>query len=303
MGARGALSSYDRTMRWSIPARGGPASRANAQRNARGTAARLDRWEPARDALWAVLDRYVEAGGAVAVVGAGNGHDVPLRRLAGRAGRVDLIDVDARAARGARGRLPGPLRGRVEVLREDDTAGVADELVTLAARGDLPAVRTAPDAPLGSGAYDVVIGDLLYSQLLYPALRDTALPRERVGVVLERIDRPLVASVVARLHASAPSGVVVHVHDPLGWWDDHRQPVALDEILVAAETDLEAAHELVARGHGPSACDPRAISIEAGIEPLETVFWRWPFQEGVDYLACATVTRPGGVAPPLASPA
>ena len=274
--------------------RGGPASRANAQRNARGTEARLLRWEPARDALWALLDAYVKPGACVAVVGAGNGHDVPLRRLAERASRVDLIDVDGRAARGARARLPGPLRGRVEVLREDVTGGVADELVTIAARGDLPPVREAPAGPLGEGGYDVVIGDLLYSQLLYPALRDTALPRERVGVVLARIDRPLVASVVRRLHASAPAGVVVHVHDPLGWWDDHVQPVSLGEILAAAATDSDAAHELVARGHGPTACDPRAIAIETGLEPIATAFWRWPFQEGVDYLACATVTRPGG---------
>jgi hypothetical protein len=274
--------------------RGGPASRANAQRNARGTEARLERWEPARDALWALLDVYVKDGDRVAVVGAGNGHDVPLRRLAGRASRVDLIDVDARAARGARARLSGSLRGRVEVVREDVTSGVADELVTIAARGDLPPVREAPPTPLGKVGYDVVVGDLLYSQLLYPALRDTALPRERVGVVLARIDRPLVASVVRRLHASAPGGVVVHVHDPLGWWDDHVQPVSLEEILAAAGTDTDAAHELVARGHGPTACDPRAIAIEAGIEPVATAFWRWPFQEGVDYLACATVTRPGG---------
>jgi hypothetical protein len=140
----------------------------------------------------------------------------------------------------------------------------------------------------------VVIGDLLYSQLLYPALRDTTLPRERVGVVLARIDRPLVASVVRRLHLSAPHGVVVHVHDPLGWWLEHRQPVTLDEILAAATVDLDAAHDLVARGHGPTACDPLAIAREAGLEPVETVFWRWPFQDGVDYLARATVTRPGG---------
>ena len=111
--------------------------------------------------------------------------------------------------------------------------------------------------------------------------------------MLARIDRPLVASVVRRLHASvAPGGVVVHVHDPLGWWDDHVQPVTLDEILAAAATDVGAALALVAKGHGPSACDPRAIALEAGIEPVETALWRWPFQQGVDYLACATVTRP-----------
>jgi len=280
-------------MRWSLSERGGPASRANAQRNARGGDERLERWRPARDALWAVLERHLTPGACVAVVGAGNGHDVPLRRLAERALRVDLIDLDARAARGARKRLPDDLRRRVEVIREDVTAGVADELVTTAAAGDLPGVREAPPTALGKGAYDLVIGDLLYSQLLYPALRDTPLPRERIGVILARIDRPLVASVVRRLHESAaPGRVVVHVHDPLGWWDDHVQPVSLDEIFAAAATDVDAALALVARGHGPSACDPRAIALEQGIAVAETAFWRWPFQPGVDYLACATVTRP-----------
>ena len=138
-----------------------------------------------------------------------------------------------------------------------------------------------------------MIGDLLYSQLLYPALRDSALQPERVGVVLARIDRPLVASVVRRLHASVSGGTVVHVHDPLGWWAGHPQRVTLEEILEAAATDTDAALELVARGHGPSACDPRAIALELGCDPIATALWRWPFQEGVDYLACATVIRPG----------
>jgi SAM-dependent methyltransferase len=279
-------------MRWPISGRR-PASQANARRNTRATAARFERWAPARDALWAVLDRHVAAGGRVAVVGAGNGHDVPLARLAGRAACVDLIDLDARAARGARGRLQGDLRDRVAVVRQDVTEGIADELVRSALRGDLPAPLEAPPAPVGSGDYDVVIGDLLYSQLLYPALRDSTLQPERVGVVLARIDRPLVASVVRRLHASAPGGAVVHVHDPLGWWAGHPQRVTLEEILEAAASDTEAALTLVARGHGPSACDPRAIALELGCDPIETAFWRWPFQEGVDYLACATVIRPG----------
>ena len=279
-------------MPWPISERG-PASRANKQRNARATAARLERWRPARDSLWALLDPFVAAGARVAVVGAGNGHDVQLRRLAERAERVDLIDLDGRAARGARGRLPAGLRERVAVVRQDVTAGIADELARVAARGDLPAPREAPLEPVGAGAYDVVIGDLIYSQLLYPALRDSPLQPERVGVVLARIDRPLVTSVVRRLHASAPGGVVVHVHDPLGWWAGHPQRVTLEEILEAAETDSDAALALVARGHGPTACDPRAIALELGCEPVATALWRWPFQEGVDYLACATVTRPG----------
>ena len=271
----------------------GPASLANTRRNARATAARFERWAPARDALWALLDRHVPAGARVAVVGAGNGDDVPLARLAGRGAHVDLIDLDARAARGARGRVHGDLRDRVAVVRQDVTDGIADRLVRSAVSGDLPAPLEAPPEPVGSGGYDVVIGDLLYSQLLYPALRDSALQPERVGVVLARVDRPLVASVVRRLHASAPGGTVVHVHDPLGWWAGHPQRVTLEEILEAAANDTDAALALVARGHGPSACDPRAIALELGCDPIETALWRWPFQEDVDYLACATVIRPG----------
>ena len=229
----------------------------------------------------------------VAVVGAGNGHDVPLARLADRATRVDLIDFDARAARAARGRVHGDLRDRVAVVRQDVTDGIADRLVRSAVSGDLPAPLEAPPEPVGSGGYDVVIGDLLYSQLLYPALHDSALQPERVGVVLARVDRPLVASVVRRLHASAPGGTVVHVHDPLGWWAGHPQRVTLEEILEAAANDTDAALALVARGHGPSACDPRTIALELGCDPIETALWRWPFQEDVDYLACATVIRPG----------
>ena len=282
-------------MRWPISARG-PASRANTQRNARAGAGRFERWRPARDALWALVEPEVAAGARVAVVGAGNGHDVPLARLAERASRVDLIDLDARAARGARARVPAGLRDRVVAVRQDVTDGIADELVRVATRGDLPAPREAPREPLGAGGYDVVIGDLLYSQLLYPALRDSPLQPERVGVVLARIDRPLVTSVVRRLHASAPGGVVVHVHDPLGWWAGHPQRVTLEEILEAAAADTESALALIARGHGPSACDPRAISLELGCEPAATAFWRWPFQDGVEYLVCATVTRPGGAA-------
>jgi hypothetical protein len=281
-------------MRWLPPARG-PASRANAQRNARADPARLERWRPARDALWGLLERYVAAGSRVAVVGAGNGHDVPLVRLAARVGQLDLIDLDARAARRARERVPAELRGRVAVRREDVTAGVADALVRSVAAGDLPEPREAPALPVG--AYDVVIGDVLYSQLLYPALRDARLPRERISLVLARIDRPLVASVVRRLHLSAPGGAVVHLHDPLGWWAGHPQPVTLAEILAAAARDIDAALALVARGHGPSACDPRAAAAAQGCEPVETALWRWPFQDGVDYLVCATVTHPGE--PPL----
>ena len=101
---------------------------------------------------------------------------------------------------------------------------------------------------------------------------------------------------VARLHASAP--LVVHVHDPLAWWDGHEQPVSLEEILDLAESDgPEAALALAARGSGPHESDPRAALAALGLTPTATALWHWPFTDGVDYLACATRQTSGSTQP------
>ena len=64
----------------------------------------------------------------MAVVGAGNGHDLPLRRLGRRAGRLDLIDLDARALARTRRRLL--LSGvRAEAITQDVTHGRADVIL------------------------------------------------------------------------------------------------------------------------------------------------------------------------------
>jgi hypothetical protein len=155
-------------------------------------------------------------------------------------------------------------------------------------RPALPAPR-----PLGTGDYDLVVGDLLYSQLLYPALKDLELPTGRIGAILREAAPPLTDHVVARLQLSAPRGVVVHLHDALGWWDGREQPVALDEILAAARESVASALELVAKGNGPAGCDPRDSLARFGVPVLETRLWRWPFQAGVEYLICATVASGG----------
>src|SRR3954447_26110736 len=87
-----------------------PATAANLARNARAEPGRRARWAPARDALWAMLDPLLEPGATVAVVGAGNGDDLPLTRITGRAAAVTLIDLDERALRRARRHLPRSLR-------------------------------------------------------------------------------------------------------------------------------------------------------------------------------------------------
>jgi SAM-dependent methyltransferase len=270
----------------------GPAWEANAARNAGAEVGRHRRWAPARDALWDFVEPHLWDEARVAVLGAGNGDDLPLRRIAERAGAVTLIDLDATAARAARRRLPWRPRRRVEVIEHDATGGAADRVVTAAVHGIEPPARRPPETPLPGAPYDLAIGDLLYSQLLYPALFDLEIPEPRRAELLRRHAPSLTRATVARLHASAPQ--VVHVHDPLAWWEGHDQPADLAHILRLAEADdIDAALSTIAHGLGPTESDPRAALRSLAIAPRATALWHWPFSEGVDYLACATLA--GGV--------
>jgi len=264
-----------------------PATRANTSRNARAERGRHARWAPARDALWQLLDRHLHPGARVAVLGAGNADDLPLDRIAARAGAVSLIDLDARALGAARGRQPRRLRSRMIVLTHDVTDGAADTIAIAAATRHLPEPVAVSQAPLPGAPYDLVIGDLLYSQLLYPALVD--IPAAHTSAFVERYAPMLTRSVVSRLHLSAPDGLVLHIHDPIAWWHGHAQPVTLEQILTASEHDPGAAVALAAQGTGPHDSDPRAALGSFAIPIRATAMWHWPFSPGVDYLACATL--------------
>jgi hypothetical protein len=283
-----------------------PCRVANASRNAEAGFGRRQRWGPARDSLWDFVGPLIEDGARVAIVGVGNGDDLPLPRITGGAGSVTLIDLDPLAARAARQRLGRTERAKVDVIGHDVTEGAADAIVLAALAddgaseaADLPhlAAESLGEGPLPGAPYDLVVGDLFYSQLLYPALVDLGVDPDRRAETLMRHAPALTRAVVARLHASAPR--VVHVHDPIAWWDGHEQPVALEEILVAATgPDPEAAPALAARGVGPHESDPRAALADLGLSPTATALWRWPFAPGVDYLACATLAT-GTAAPPI----
>ena len=102
---------------------------ANAGRNLLASEARARSWEPARDELWRLIDPLIGCSARVAVIGAGNGHDLPLARLTDRASHVALVDIDRRAPRHARRRLPPDLRRKVSVVEHDVTAGAADAII------------------------------------------------------------------------------------------------------------------------------------------------------------------------------
>ena len=265
-----------------------PATQANTARNARAEYDRHARWAPAREALWRFLDVHLPDGARVAIVGAGYCDDLPLERIAARAGEVTLMDLDKRAIRAARRRQPRPLRGRIDVVEHDVTGGAANGIAIAAAADQVPE-PVVSEAPVPGAPYDLVIGDLLYSQLLYPALVDLGVPAARTSAFLARYAPRLTRSVVARLHVSAPGGLVLHVHDPIAWWPGHPQPVTLEQILTTAERDPVAALALAAQGQGPRDSDPRAALSGFAIPVRATAMWRWPFAAGVDYLACATL--------------
>jgi hypothetical protein len=262
---------------------------ANIRRNAGAELDRRARWAPMRDAYQAFLADYVGHGDRVAIVGAGNGDDLPLRWLAARAGRIDLFDLDVDALHTARRRLAWRLGRWVRVCALDITDGAADAIVR-AARDRTPVVVSPTRAALSEAPYDLVVGDLFYSQLLSPALGDVDVDDRTSIEVLRRHGQRLTDAAVARTHASAPRGVVVHVHDPLAWWPGHEHPFTIDDALARAAHDPDPAHVL-AGAVGPIGCDPRvALTAE---RVVRTSWWRWPFAPEVDYLVCATAVVPG----------
>lgn len=277
-----------------------PATVANVTRNARAERDRWTRWQPTRRALWELLDRHLAPGAAVAVVGAGNGDDVPLRELAARARQVDLIDVDAHAGAGARRRALLGTRRRIDVVAHDITGGAADRIARRAAGGDCADEQSIRFQAWPARRYDLVIGDLLYSQLLHPALVDLGFDARTMCSLARRHGPALTGAVVRRLHeAVAPDGLVVHLHDPLAWWPGHTQPHTLPEILHATRADPAAARRMIAAGSGPRASDPHPHISATGCPIVDEQLWPWPFATGVDYLVHASVAvsaRPTGAA-------
>jgi hypothetical protein len=287
-------SGHDRP--WELRTR--PATTANARRNAAGRPERRSLWLPAQDACWAVLDALIAPGAVVGIVGAGNCDDLPLGRIAERAGRVDLLDLDVAACRAAISHEPRGLRPKIDALQADASGGHADRISAAVVAGRVTQVPGPDWSPFGEGPYDVIVGDLFYSQLLFPGLRDAGVTDERIMLALTTYGPALTGLVVSRMHASAPDGVVVHIHDPVGWWRGHEQPFTLDHVLAVARHSAGDALTMLQSSSGPEGTNPRTALAALGIPVLRTSFWRWPFGPGTDYLVCATVAAlPAGLRP------
>lgn len=140
-----------------------------------------------------------------------------------------------------------------------------------------------------------MIGDLLYTQLLYPGLLDAGIPPERINATLDAVGQAMVDLAVRRIHASlGPTGTAIHLHDPISWMPDHQHPVTLQAIL-AADT-AEQARELLDLGQQVSGGNVRtAVTQDPRATILEEACWQWPFTPTVDYLVWAIAARPVSV--------
>jgi hypothetical protein len=259
---------------------------ANATNNAMHQDLRLERWSPVRDSLWAVVDPLLETGASVALVGAGSCDDVPLARIAERACRIDLLDFDPSSTDRALTRLDASGRDRVTVRTEDVTGGCADTVLrAVRDDGPLPEALPLPYGPLGDGGYDLVVGDMLYTQLLHSGLIALKVFGERQHELMRRYDPHFTNALVQRIQSSlAPRGHAVHVHDVACWSDGHEQPLTLDEVLgdpFWTWTRL--------RRH--DACDPHLMLGKLGADVVDSAWWRWPFEPNKHFLVRATVAR------------
>jgi hypothetical protein len=224
----------------------------------------------------------------VAVVGGGSCDDVPLDRILGRAASVDLVDFDASSTARALARLDAQQRARARVVEVDVTAGCADDVLrAVRDDGDLPEALALRYDALGDGGYDLVIGDMLYTQLLHAGLIALGVLGARQRELMQRYDPPLTNALVQRIQASlAPGGHAVHVHDVACWADGHEQPVTLEE----AVADPFWSFPMLRRHDG---CDPHLVLGRIGADIRDSAWWPWPFEPKKHFLVRASVARAG----------
>ena len=262
--------------------------RANARNNARFQELRLDRWRATRDAMWALLGPRITEDVRMLIVGAGNGDDLPLVRIAEQAGEVLLVDIDPDAAERALARLPAQTQGRVEFLELDVTGGGAQEIVGAITAGREPPSRVdLPTDAIAGGGFDVVLADMLFTQLLQPSLVQLGLSGADQVQLMRRFDGPLTEALVQRLQRSAAAdGVVMHVHDVACWSRSHPQPME----LAAALDDPDRSWGRLRRH---DACDPQLALERLGVRVLERAWWQWPFEPNKQFLVRGTIAEPG----------
>lgn len=259
-----------------------------------------DRWETMtahRDRVMRLLCDDGERRTSICVLGAGNGNDIDVARLAREYERTVLIDLDGEALGRAKNRLPRNEKGTVEFLGGVDVCGMLatfESWCTDAAHSDgdiTEAVKQAQTAPRPAvGSFDVVCSTCILSQLIDSV--SLALPPNHARI-------PELALAVRNRHIE----LILQLLNPGGTGvlvTDFVSSVTAPEMPQVAETNFpQAARRWIEQGNFFTGANPFAIreyfKTDVSTAPLVeeaqvTLPWRWDIG-GRQFAVCAVTVR------------
>jgi hypothetical protein len=210
----------------------------------RETAGHWDSFAPHRERVTQLImeARGDAPGGTLAVLGAGNGNDLALDRLAARFAEVHLFDIDREALDRARGRQLAAVADRLVLHGPVDLGGAQAHVEKFRRRpanrdelGALPAAGTRDALARGVDRFDLVASTCVLSQIVHGC-------EQVLGAEHPQLQEIACATVIAHLRVVAqlarPGGVALLVTDtvssdtyPLEELWGQREPWALIDEL------------------------------------------------------------------------
>lgn len=244
--------------------------------------ARFGRWQKVRDSVWRLVRAKLTPNSRVAIVGAGSCDDIPLMRISRHAACIDLIDFDHTAVDRALKRAKYASHITPEIV--DVTEGCADRILDAIAKGkSLPNALALPHKPFSGAPYDLIIGDMLYTQLLHPGLLKLDVEGPKQHMLMRRYDPHLTRSLVLRIQRSlATGGYAMHIHDVACWTNNQPQPIPLERALTTPDLTYKSLNR-------HDRCDPHLILPMLNAEIIEHAWWSWPFEPNKSFLVRASV--------------
>jgi hypothetical protein len=242
-----------------------------------------------------------DAGGTLAVLGAGNCNDLDLVALAARFREIHLIDLDEEAVRAAQARQPPEVARKLVLHAPVDLSGAFDRLAafkarpaTLAEQAHLPAASVAKILAAVPGPFDVVLSACMLSQLMHSCYVALGLKHPQLHLMAAALGLAHVRALVA---LTAPGGTGLLVTDTISsetyaleeLWGDRPPLALLEEIDRANRTLTGTAPSYLRRLLRDDADIAARIRPASLVEP-----WLWRFTEEMTFLVYALSFRRSG---------
>jgi hypothetical protein len=233
------------------------------------------------------------AGGALALLGAGNCNDVDLPRLAGAFEAIHLVDLDAEALARARDREAPAVADRLTLSAPVDLSGVFPELprwrgkhVPAERLSALPAEAVGRVLAAVPGRFDTVVSCCLLSQLMHSCYLALG-PHPQLDAIGAAVALAHLRSLVA---LARPGGRVILASDTVS-----SESYPLEE-LWGERTPLELLSHLEASGNILSGTAPSLVRRALGARDLPLAQparmvepWLWKLDGNLTLLVYAFV--------------